>query len=126
MAGRMNLLFPMPGCHLENVGRDGAGGLVISARGVARAGRCPGCHRPSRSVHSRYRRRLADLPSFAATTTLTLQVRRFYCRNPSCPRRTFAEPLLDLLSTRIGGAESACGRWGFSWKITPRRLNEGM
>jgi len=29
-----------------------------------------------------------------------------------------------------GGAESACGwckdRWGFSWQITPRQLNEGM
>jgi predicted 3-demethylubiquinone-9 3-methyltransferase (glyoxalase superfamily) len=29
-----------------------------------------------------------------------------------------------------GGAESACGwckdRWGFSWQITPRQLNQGM
>ena len=29
-----------------------------------------------------------------------------------------------------GGAESECGwckdRWGFSWQITPRQLNEGM
>lgn len=29
-----------------------------------------------------------------------------------------------------GGAESACGwckdRWGFSWQISPRQLNEGM
>jgi len=29
-----------------------------------------------------------------------------------------------------GGAESQCGwckdRWGFSWQITPRQLNEGM
>jgi predicted 3-demethylubiquinone-9 3-methyltransferase (glyoxalase superfamily) len=29
-----------------------------------------------------------------------------------------------------GGVESACGwckdRWGFSWQITPRQLNEGM
>jgi len=105
----------MPGCHLENVGRDGAGGLVISARGVARAGRCPGCHRPSRSVHSRYRRRLADLPSFAATTTVTLQVRRFYCRNPPCPRRTFAEPLPDLVrprarrTNRLSQAQSRIG-----------------
>src|SRR6476661_1165027 len=72
MAGRMNLLCPMPGCHVENVDRDGSGGLAISTRGVARAGRCPGRHRPSRSVHSRYRRRLADPPSFAATTTVNL------------------------------------------------------
>src|SRR4051794_15018613 len=115
MAGRMNLLCPMPGCHLENVGRDGAGGLVISARGAARAGRCPGCPRPSRSVHSRYRRRLADLPSFAATTTVTLQVRPFYCRNPSCARRTFAEPLPDLVrprarrTNRLSQAQSRIG-----------------
>ncbi|HQT54630.1 MAG TPA: VOC family protein, partial [Phenylobacterium sp.] len=29
-----------------------------------------------------------------------------------------------------GGQESECGwckdRWGFSWQITPRQLNEGM
>jgi predicted 3-demethylubiquinone-9 3-methyltransferase (glyoxalase superfamily) len=29
-----------------------------------------------------------------------------------------------------GGQESACGwckdRWGFSWQITPRQLNEGI
>ena len=105
----------MPGCHVESVDRDGAGGLAISARGVARAGRCPGCHRPSRSVHSRYRRRLADLPSFAATTTVHLQVRRFYCRNPSCPRRTFAEPLPDLVrprarrTSRLSQAQSRIG-----------------
>ena len=27
-------------------------------------------------------------------------MRRFYCRNPSCPRRTFAEPLPDLVRPR--------------------------
>ena len=29
-----------------------------------------------------------------------------------------------------GGSESACGwcsdRWGYSWQITPRQLNEGL
>src|SRR3954471_10287729 len=115
MAGGMNLLCPMPGCHVENVDRDGAGGLAISARGAARTGRCPDCHRPSRSVHSRYRRCVADLPSFAATTTVRLEVRRFYCRNPSCPRRTFAELLPDLVrpharrTSRLSQAQSRVG-----------------
>jgi hypothetical protein len=29
-----------------------------------------------------------------------LLVRRFHCRNPACPRRTFAEPLPNLLAPR--------------------------
>jgi Transposase len=54
----------------------------------------------SLSVHSRYRRHPTDLPSFGEEVRLDLLVRRFYCRNPACPRRTFAEPLPNLLAPR--------------------------
>jgi transposase len=111
----MSLLCPMPGCRVESVIDDRPGGILIHARGRARSGRCPDCRRPSRSVHSRYRRRLADLPSFAATTSVSLQLRRFYCRNTSCPRRTFAEPLPNLVrpharrTCRLSEAQSRVG-----------------
>src|SRR4051794_31198385 len=51
----------------------------------------------------------------SCTTIVQLQVRRFYCRNPSCPRRTFAEPLPDLVrpyarrTSRLSQAQSRVG-----------------
>ena len=47
-------------------------------------------------VHSRYRRLLRDLPTGEHAVRLLLGVRRFFCFTPSCPHRTFAEPLPDL------------------------------
>lgn len=51
----------------------------------------------SRAVHSRYRRNPADLPSLGRRVGLSLRIRRFYCRNAECGRRTFAERLPDLV-----------------------------
>jgi hypothetical protein len=55
--------------------------------------RCPECGDASRAVHSRYHRHLADLPALGHEIRIRLVIRRFYCRNAHCPRRTFAEPM---------------------------------
>src|SRR5260370_32187105 len=47
-------------------------------------------------VHSRYTRSLADLSLMEYAVRLRVQVRRFFCSNPACARKTFAEPLADL------------------------------
>jgi transposase len=52
---------------------------------------CPLCNLPSRSVHSRYVRKLADLPCQELRVAIRLQVRRFRCSTPQCVRRIFAE-----------------------------------
>jgi len=52
----------------------------------------------SRAVHSRYRRRPADLPSLGRMVRVSLRVRRFYCRNAVCPRQTFAERVPQLVA----------------------------
>jgi transposase len=44
-------------------------------------------------VHSRYTRRLEDLPCLGRPVRLPLAVRRFVCPQPDCPRRIFAERL---------------------------------
>ena len=54
---------------------------------------CPDCHAPSSRVHSRYERRLADLPWQGRPVTVRIRARRFLCAEPACPRRTFAERL---------------------------------
>jgi transposase len=54
---------------------------------------CPLCGSDARRVHSRYSRRLADLPCLGRAVRLQVTVRRFSCPQPRCPRRIFAERL---------------------------------
>jgi len=91
--------------------------LTLFAEAISRAACCPRCHRPSRAVHSRYQRRVADLPCGGRAVTLVLHARRFFCRAPDCSQQTFAERLTTLVApgarrshafdaalTRIGAA----------------------
>ncbi|MBV9230997.1 MAG: transposase family protein [Chloroflexi bacterium] len=47
-------------------------------------------------IHSRYPRHLSDLSLMEYAVMLRVQVRRFFCSNPACARKTFAEPFADL------------------------------
>ena len=60
---------------------------------TAPAATCPLCGHASGRIHSRYARTLADLPWAGATVRLALQVRKFFCTTPTCPRRIFTERL---------------------------------
>ena len=88
----------MPGCHVEQITPRDPGFLDIRAHGTRPGDRCPDCGRASRTVHSRYRRKPADLSSLGRRVGVSLCVRRFYCRNAKCSRRTFAERLPELVA----------------------------
>lgn len=66
-------------------------------------------------MHSRYRRKPADLPSLGRRVGVSLRVRRFYCRNAKCARRTFAERLPELVAPharrtcRLAAAQARVG-----------------
>jgi transposase len=49
-------------------------------------------------MHSRYQRRLADLPWGTWTVWIQLTVRKFRCRNRACGRRIFTERVPDLVA----------------------------
>jgi len=59
---------------------------------------CPICRFPTRRVHSRYVRTVADLPWASWRVVLHLQVRKFFCANGRCPRRIFTERLSPLVT----------------------------
>ena len=59
---------------------------------------CPDCAVSSSSMHSRYQRRLADLPWGTWTVWIQLTVRKFRCRNRACGRRIFTERVPDLVA----------------------------
>jgi hypothetical protein len=96
----MNPVFPIPNCRVEQIRQRGSAGLRVLAQGLKPEAACPICFTVSQAVHSRYYRHPTDLPSLGQPVQLVLCVRRFYCRNGTCPRRTFVEPLPDLLAPR--------------------------
>jgi len=79
-----------PGFVLETAVNDG-GGLLIAVRASGSSCACPGCGTISERVHSRYRRRFADLPIAGRSVRLVAVARRFHCAAASCGRRIFTE-----------------------------------
>jgi hypothetical protein len=51
----------------------------------------------STRVHSRYRRRLADLPVAGRPVEVWLAMRRFFCDHVDCSAGTFVEQVIDSL-----------------------------
>ena len=54
---------------------------------------CPLCAKPSAAIHSRYERRIADLPCAGMAIRLQVQVRKFFWRNPLYTQVVFSERL---------------------------------
>jgi transposase len=71
--------------------------VILSVASTNGAVACPTCALVSSKVHSRYMRQPADLPWMHYTVRLHLEVRRFFCLNERCPRKTFAEPFPHLI-----------------------------
>jgi transposase len=92
----LNVLFPhLAGVHVERVVASGRlVRLEAATRGSAAA--CPVCGHTSSRVHSRYERWLADRGVAGREVIVRLRVRRFFCGEPDCPRRIFAEQVAGL------------------------------
>ena len=82
----------LAGFSIDGVG-DGEIGVVIRAHPMPARARCSDCGMWSAEVHSRYARKLNDLPIGGRRAQLVVRARRFFCDASSCKRRTFAERL---------------------------------
>ena len=97
--------------------------MLVSSQSAAC---CPLCAKPSTRVHSRYTRMLQDLPWGPLRVHLHVQVRRFFCQNPACPRKIFTEPLTGLAerssrrTTRLRDALLAVG-WALGGEAGARQ-----
>src|SRR5438270_13441951 len=68
---------------------------------------CPSCGQPSARRHSWYQRRPLDLPWRGVTVRLLIQTRRFFCDEPTCACKIFAERFparLPVFARRTTGA----------------------
>ena len=57
---------------------------------------CPCCQQCAERVHSRYWRRMADIPWAQLVIRLHVHVRTFFCDNSACARTIFTERLPAL------------------------------
>jgi transposase len=92
-----SLLPPDQNLRLRDVS-IGPGQIVATLEATAPRGACPSCGTWSEAVHSHYPRTIADLPWGGQAVRLCLRVRKFYCRQPACTRRVFAERLPHLVA----------------------------
>ncbi|MEV5542346.1 ISL3 family transposase [Saccharopolyspora shandongensis] len=92
----LGVLFP----HLAQlrIGDVHAAGSVVRIEASTLNGRvaCPGCGSLSDRVHSRYERRLSDTAISGREVLIRLRVRRLFCDNPDCSKKTFAEGVPEL------------------------------
>ncbi|MFV0514329.1 MAG: ISL3 family transposase [Jhaorihella sp.] len=82
--------FLPAGLKADQVELDGTT-IRIHAHSSDAAAVCPRCGTISRHVHSKYRRRPADLPAHGRAVELILLVRRFRCRDVRCATKIFSE-----------------------------------
>ncbi len=71
-------------------------GVKVRASTAGGPAMCPTCRRSSRRVHGHYERTLADLPWGGVPVRLRVRVRKFFCDEPSCERKIFAERLEEV------------------------------
>jgi transposase len=71
--------------------------VVLTVTSVQAQALCPMCGQLSSRVHSSYGRTPTDLALVGHRLRLRLNVRRFFCANLACERKTFAERLPGIL-----------------------------
>ena len=89
------LLSTLSGLNVQNVVQTERG-WVVEAEGSASA-ICPDCGVTSHSRHSRYWRKLRDLPLQGTSVTVKVLLGRWRCRQRECLRQIFTERVAGVL-----------------------------
>lgn len=92
----LNVVFPHLRCLQIDSVRPGGQSVRIEASTHSPQAACPGCGLASKRVHSRYLRRVQDTAIAGRETIIHLRVRRFFCLNSACGKKTFAEQVAGV------------------------------
>ena len=65
--------------------------IHIQVKSKKKAQECPQCGRKTKKVHSRYMRRVQDLPIGDKKVYIEITSRKMICRNENCTQKRFAE-----------------------------------
>jgi transposase len=74
------------------------GRLYVSLLSTQPSSACPLCGTAAARIHSRDPRRLADLPCAGQPVCFQFLVRKFFCDEPTCPRKIFTERLAPFVA----------------------------
>jgi transposase len=85
------------------------GSVMMSVVPRATSAICPVCGTSSARRHTWYRRTALDLLWRKFTVRLRVCARRFFCDEPACPRKIFAERLTGLLPRYARRTEDVTG-----------------
>jgi len=82
------------------------GVLRIYVKSIRQEAQCPYCGTISNQVHSIYSRKFRDLPIQGKKVEIIIDNRKFFCPNPDCKHKTFAEsfdclPKMERRSKRL-------------------------
>ncbi|MFE9803500.1 transposase family protein [Streptomyces goshikiensis] len=80
---------------------------MVDAACCGPPGPCPLCQHPAARVHSRYWRYIAGLPAGCRQVIVRLRVRRFFCDQSQCRRRTYVEQVAGLTEPRLRASTAA-------------------
>jgi transposase len=90
-------LFALDGVQVAEVDAEAGGGRTVwLVTDGPQAAACPGCGTVSARVKGYVTARPADLPFGQGQVAVVLVKRRLECREPSCPRKTFTEPVAQV------------------------------
>lgn len=72
--------------------------IIFVVMTKSRSAKCPRCGASSGRIHSRYTRRIADLPWQGVAARLELHARKFRCANDLCQQNIFCERLPSVVA----------------------------
>ena len=65
--------------------------MYIYVKSSRKEAKCPYCGEIGKRIHSRYERRFRDLPIQGKKVEIVLDNLKYFCDNPECGHKTFAE-----------------------------------
>ena len=97
----LRVIFGIPGVIFYD-SRITVDSILLSARLSKKSAHCPCCGKSSKTVHSKYKRYLKDLPVTCRRVCIIVVMRKFKCNNSKCPQSVFSEqhPLLTKKHSR--------------------------
>jgi len=88
----MRKLIALPDKNLRYVScQVNEANIIINIKSISKEVGCPYCGTVSKKVHSRYVRKLQDLPIQGKKAKLVLTLKKYFCKNPDYATKTFAE-----------------------------------
>lgn len=104
--------------------------LLIHVESTKKTGVCPCCSKRSNSIHSKYHRKIKDLPIQEEKVILDIEAKVFFCKNKKCTINTFAEQFDFIeshsrMTTRLKDRIVENSK-GMSARASKTIINEGL